>query len=61
MRERADDLDADRRIPVLALHLCAHAMHDAVAEMRQCRQPLSNVTQKCIAVLHRERAGGSVE
>jgi hypothetical protein len=46
---------------VPALHLCAHTVHSAVAEMRQCRQPLSNVTQKWIAVLHRERAGGGVE
>ena len=58
MRERADDLDADRRIPVLALHLCAHAMHDAVAEMREAAQTFGDRAQKRIAILNRERAGG---
>jgi hypothetical protein len=60
-RQRADDLDADRRIPMFVLHLCAHTVHSAVTEMREAAQTFGNLSQKRIAVLHRERAGGGVE
>jgi hypothetical protein len=46
---------------VLALHFATNLKHETIAEMREAAQTFGDLSQKRIAVLHRERAGGGVE
>jgi hypothetical protein len=43
-RQRPGKLDADRRIPMLALHFATNLKHETIPALRHRRQPLSNVT-----------------
>jgi hypothetical protein len=43
---------------MLALHVATRFEHDAIAEMREAREPLSNFLQKRIAGRNRERTRG---